>query len=178
MPPPAFDASPFPDVPTPGAPPPFAAQHDPFLAAAGTPFDAPPPFVGRRIHSSRRRSLQDEEPFTGAQPPAGDTYLSAARRSAQAAASAAEAEQGSRGFAWGAAKAAAPDQVSGGRSRTVLLAFVTLIVIALVAGIVLSQGSRRAIAAVERQAQMLFAEAADHACAASGHTAACDIAAS
>jgi localization factor PodJL len=135
---PAFDAPPFPDVPTPGAPPPFAAQPDPFLAQAA--YDAPPPFP-------------EENPFEPASgfanqafaaPPAGDSYLSAARRSAQAAASAADAEQASRGFAWGANKTAAPtDQANSGRSRTMLLAFVTLIVIALVAGIVLSQGLGR-----------------------------------
>jgi localization factor PodJL len=135
---PPFDAPPFPDVPTPGAPPPFAAQPDPFLAQAA--YDAPPPFP-------------EENPFEPASgfanqafaaPPAGDSYLSAARRSAQAAASAADAEQASRGFAWGANKTAAPtDQANSGRSRTMLLAFVTLIVIALVAGIVLSQGLGR-----------------------------------
>ncbi|HWA92746.1 MAG TPA: hypothetical protein VG889_22120 [Rhizomicrobium sp.] len=137
----AFDAPPFPDVPTPGAPPPFRA-HDPFASAADDPFapvqqafDAPPPFA--------------DDPFApppvadafAAAPPAGDSFLSAARRSARAAASAAEAEQGARGFAWGtgAAKAAEPAE-GGSRTRTVLIALGILIAVALVAGIVLSQG--------------------------------------
>jgi localization factor PodJL len=140
---PSFDAPPFPDVPTPGAPPPFAASHDPFAPAS--PFDshasldaAPPPFADEGAFEP----LPDyaANPFTASPPPAGDSYLSAARRSAQAAASAAEAEHASRGFAWGSSKAASGDKESSGRSRTVLLAFVTLIAIALVAGIVLSQG--------------------------------------
>ncbi|HTT98217.1 MAG TPA: hypothetical protein VMF58_09220 [Rhizomicrobium sp.] len=141
---PAFDAPPFPDVPTPGAPPPFAASQDPFAPA--NPFDThtaldapPPPFA----EEGAFEPLPDyaANPFTASPPPAGDSYLSAARRSAQAAASAAEAEQASRGFAWGSSKAASAEKPeSSGRSRTVLLAFVTLIAIALVAGIVLSQG--------------------------------------
>lgn len=140
---PSFDTPPFPDVPTPGAPPPFAAQHDPFAPPPAfdphAAFDAPPPFAAENPFEPAPDFA--DNPFTAAPPPAGDSYLSAARRSAQAAASAAEIEQGSRGFAWGAAKAANPEREnSGGRSRTVLLAFVTLIAIALVAGVVLSQG--------------------------------------
>ncbi len=69
----AFDAPPFPDVPTPGAPPPFQAQTDPF--AHGSTFDAPPfaedPFAPAG------------ESFTAMPPPAGDSFLSAARRSAR-----------------------------------------------------------------------------------------------
>ncbi|HVV65495.1 MAG TPA: hypothetical protein VHC42_08490 [Rhizomicrobium sp.] len=67
-----------------------------------------------------------------------DSFLHAARRSALAAANAAEAEQSSRGFAWGVGRG--EREPEGERSRVVLVAFIALIAIALVAGIVLSQG--------------------------------------
>ncbi len=126
----AFDAPPFPDVPTPGAPPPFAAQPDPFAPVAS--FDAPPPFPA-------------EDPFAPA--PAGDafaaqpadSFLSAARRSARAAASQAEAEQASRGFAWGVANNAGEKEAPG-RTRYALIGLIVLIAVALIAGFVLSQG--------------------------------------
>jgi len=129
----AFDAPPFPDVPTPGAPPPFQASHDPFATEPPLAFDdAPPPYA--------------EDPFGPAPgsfeaspPPAGDTFLSAARRSARAAATAAEAEQTSRGFAWGAGKNDSGEQQPG-RTRYVLIALVVLIAVALIGGLVLSQG--------------------------------------
>lgn len=126
----AFDAPPFPDVPTPGAPPPFAAQPDPFAPAAS--FDAPPPFPA-------------DDPFApasagdalAAQP--ADSFLSAARRSARAAASQAEAEQTSRGFAWGVANTAGAKEAPG-RTRYAIIGLVVLIAVALIAGFVLSQG--------------------------------------
>jgi localization factor PodJL len=126
----AFDAPPFPDVPTPGAPPPFAAQPDPFAPASS--FDAPPPFPV-------------EDPFAPA--PAGDplaaqpadSFLSAARRSARAAASQAEAEQTSRGFAWGVTNSAGAKE-STGRTRYAIIGLIVLIAVALIAGLVLSQG--------------------------------------
>jgi localization factor PodJL len=134
----SFEAPPFPDVPTPGAPPPFQAQHDPFAAppadpfAASADFDAPPPFADDPFAPAA-------EPFTASPPPAGDSFLSAARRSARAAASAAEADQGARGFAWGTSpKAEAGD--GSGRTRSVLIGLGVLVVVALIAGIVLSQG--------------------------------------
>jgi localization factor PodJL len=145
-PPQAFDAPPFPDVPTPGAPPPFqAAQHDPFAPAAADPFapspqqafDAPPPFADDPFAPPPVTG----DAFAGASP-AGDSFISAARRSARAAATAAEAEQTSRGFAWGSGAKAEPSaEGSGGNTRIVLIALAALVAIALVAGIVLSQGA-------------------------------------
>jgi localization factor PodJL len=125
----AFDAPPFPDVPTPGAPPPFAAQPDPFAPVSS--FDAAPPFPG-------------EDPFApagdalAAQP--ADSFLSAARRSARAAASQAEAEQASRGFAWGATTNNAGEKEAPGRTRYAIIGLIVLIAVALIAGVVLSQG--------------------------------------
>jgi localization factor PodJL len=129
----SYDAPPFPDVPTPGAPPPFAAGHDPF--APQPAFDAPPPFPA-------------EDPFApapagdafAAQQPAGDTFLSAARRSARAAASAAEAEQSSRGFAWGAVSKSEPGKEGASRTPYVIIGLVVLVAVALIAAFVLSQG--------------------------------------
>ena len=123
----SFDLPPFPDVPTPGAPPPFAAQNDAFAPA----LDAAPPFAA-------------QDPFAPAggayaAPPATDSFLSAARRSAQAAAMAAEAEQSSKGFGWPLGRASGAE--GSGRSRTVLMGLVVLIAVALIAGLVLSQSN-------------------------------------
>lgn len=135
----AFDAPPFPDVPTPGAPPPFQAVHDPFAPETfeGSPppvasFDAPPPFAEDPFAPA-------PQAFEATPPPVGDSFLSAARRSARAAATAAEAEQSSRGFAWGSVKTDTGEQQPG-RTRYVLIALVVLIAVALIAGLVLSQG--------------------------------------
>jgi localization factor PodJL len=140
-PPPAFDPPPFPDVPTPGAPPPFQAQADPFAPApvAGA-FDGPPPFAEESPFEPA--SDFETEAFEAA-PSQADTYLSAARRSARAAASAAEAETASRGFAWSsgtAEKEKTESESNSGRTRSVLIGFGVLVAIALIAGIVLSQG--------------------------------------
>jgi localization factor PodJL len=124
----AFDAPPFPDTPTPGAPPPFAAHPDPFAPAPA--FDAAQdPFA----------PAPEGDAFAPA--PQGDSFLSAARRSARAAASAAEAEQASRGFAWGISKSDAGSGEPKSRStRYVMIGLIVLIVVALIAGFVLSQG--------------------------------------
>jgi len=118
----SFDLPPFPDVPTPGAAPPFAAQNDAFAAA----LDAAPPFPA-------------EDPFGPAAAPGTESFLSAARRSAQAAATAAEAEQASRGFGWPIGRSGAAE--SSGRSRAVLLGLIVLIAVALIAAMVLSQSN-------------------------------------
>ncbi len=132
----AFDAPPFPDVPTPGAPPPFQASADPFAAPppaaafeSAEPFESAPPF-----------DAAPDAAFAGAAP--AESFLSAARRSARAAASQAEAEQTGRGFAW-ATPRPAPQIDTGetkGRSRYALIGLVALIVVALAAGLMLSQG--------------------------------------
>ncbi len=155
---PVFDAPPFPDVPTPGAPPPFTAHSDAFPAHSdpfALPADAFPqqtdPFAPVHAafdaspHFSEETRLEpapglESGPFVAQPPPVGDSYLSAARRSAQAAASAAEAEHTGRGFAWGSIKPNRDDQPVRENSRAMLLGFVTLIAIALVAGFILSQG--------------------------------------
>jgi len=133
-PPPTFDPPPFPDVPTPGAPPPFQAGADPF-APAPAPFDGLPPYA-------EENPFEPASSFAGdafeASPSPADSYLSAARRSARAAASAAEAETVSRGFAWNAAKTESTE-AGGNRTRSVLIGFGVLVAIALIAGIVLSQ---------------------------------------
>jgi localization factor PodJL len=125
----AFDAPPFPDVPTPGAPPPFAAQPDPFAPAST--FDAAPPFPAEDAFAPAGDAF-------AAQP--ADSFLSAARRSARAAASQAEAEQTSRGFAWGVNTGAAGAKDAPGRTRYAIIGLVVLIAVALIAGLVLSQG--------------------------------------
>lgn len=131
--PPAFDAPPFPDVPTPGAPPPFQAQSEPYLPPPSPAYESAPPFAAEPAFVPAQGFAA--EAF--APPPTADSYLSAARRSARAAASHAEAELAPRGFNWGAAKQASAGPAP--RSRTVLLAFITLIAVALAAGVVLSQ---------------------------------------
>lgn len=132
----AHEAPPFPDTPTPGAPPPFAAGPDPFAPVQN--FDAPPPFPAPH---------PVEDPFAPmnealAEPvPTGDSFLSAARRSARAAASAAEAEQPSRGFAWTTAAKSEPESKEGGnRTPFVIIGLIVLIAVALIAAFVLSQG--------------------------------------
>lgn len=127
----SYDAPPFPDVPTPGAPPPFAAGPDPFAPASA--FDAPPPFPAEDPFAPVNEAL-------AAPSPAGDTFLSAARRSARAAASAAEAEQSSRGFAWGAVNKAEPGKEGASRTPYVIIGLVVLVLIALIAAFALSQG--------------------------------------
>ncbi len=73
-----------------------------------------------------------------APPPPADSFLSAARRSARAAANQAEAEQTSRGFSWGLPRPEAGAEPQG-RSRTMLIGIVVLIAVALIAGIILSK---------------------------------------
>jgi localization factor PodJL len=128
----AFDAPPFPDVPTPGAPPPFQPSADPFPPAAS--FESAEPFGAAPFDAAPDTAFQAAQ--------AGESFLSAARRSARAAASQAEAEQAGRGFAWATPRAAAVAEPAEGkgRSRFALIGLVALIAIALIAGIVLSQG--------------------------------------
>jgi localization factor PodJL len=136
---PLFDAPPFPDVPPPAqpmaesflsSPPPF----DPALAMepayAGTPAFGADTFAA---------SAAQQAGMAGA-----DSYLTAARRSARAAA--AEAEQTVRpplgGFTWafpGRSDAAAPSQGLSARYALVA-AIVVVAIIAAVAGMVLSRG--------------------------------------
>jgi localization factor PodJL len=127
--PPVAD-SPFPDAPAQSTPP-FPAQDDPFLPAAAQEFDAAPPFAEDNPFESAQAF--DDGAFAPSEEQ-GESFLSAARRSARAAA---DTDEPSHGFPWG--QKAAPEE-AGGRTRTMLLAFVTLVAIALVAGIVLSQG--------------------------------------
>jgi localization factor PodJL len=133
--PPSYDSPPFPDTPTPGAPPPFAAQPDPFAPAPA--FDAPPPFPAEDPFAP----AQAGDAFAAAQPAAGDSFLSAARRSARAAATAAEAEQTSRGFAWNTTgKIDTGPKEGGSRTPYVIIGLVVLVVVALIAAFALSQG--------------------------------------
>jgi localization factor PodJL len=99
-------------------------------------FEEPPPFAEDNPFDPAQGFA--DEAFSAAPAP-GDSYLSAARRSARAAASAADTESVSRGFAWGSVKPEESES-AGGRTRTMLVAFGVLIVVALIAGIVLSQG--------------------------------------
>jgi localization factor PodJL len=71
-------------------------------------------------------------------PTVADSYLSAARRSARAAANQAEAEHTGRGFSWGAPRADVGAE-SKNRSRTMLIGFIVLVAVALIAGIILSK---------------------------------------
>ena len=137
---PAFEAPPFAE---PAAAHPF--QTDPFAPHAfettASAFGAADATFGGGAFGA--------DPFATTPPPPppvaeehGD-YLSAARRSARAAAAQAEAERGSRmgGFSWGAAATAAPAPAKSGSRKT--LVWIGLIVlmasIAILAGAVLSQ---------------------------------------
>jgi len=145
---------------------PFASQPAPFAAAplASPPFsplpafDAPPfadpqpPFVDTSFvpppaYDTAAPADQQFSPGQGyrvdavAPPPTVDSYLSAARRSAQAA-SAAEAERAGAftGFRWGTAspaKAAAAPR--SGHTRSLIIGVLLLIAIAVVAGVILSR---------------------------------------
>ncbi len=135
----SFDAKPFAAPESNFEAPPFAESMPPFGGehAGFAPGDAPP--------------LADPDPFaadsfaTGAfappaeDDPASDNFLAAARRSAKAAAEA-ENNRGSRlGFAWGS-PAAATEGAEPQRSRlTVILVVGIVIVLALFAGVTLSQ---------------------------------------
>src|SRR6202012_3746913 len=70
--------------------------------------------------------------------PTADSFLSAARRSARAAANQVESEQPSRGFSWGLPKAEAGAEPQG-RSHTMLIGIGVVVVVALIVGIVLSK---------------------------------------
>ncbi len=128
---PAFDAPPFPETDMRAAHhAPFAAQADEFLPPhayePASAFGGEPPFATGPNYGG--------DAFSGA-PPA-DTYLSAARRSARAAAAQATAERAGHGFHWGGGQASSP---APGRTRYLLIFVIALIAIALVAGIILSQ---------------------------------------
>ena len=132
----SFEAPPFADM-VPMAAQPFQASADPFASAtfdpaAASPFGADAAF--------------GQDPFgTPAAPPPmaeSDNYLTAARRSARAAAAQAEAERGSRvpGFSWGAAAAAPGASTASSRKTYVWVALIALLaIIAIAAGAVLSQ---------------------------------------
>jgi len=138
---PAFDAPPFPDA-APGQHPAFQVSADPFAPA----FDAgtAAPFAAENAFAAG--AAFPEDPFAAAAPPAAaaesDNYLSAARRSARAAAAQADAERGTRlgGFSWGAASEAAPAPKAGSRKTYVWIGLIALMaIIAIAAGAVLSQ---------------------------------------
>ena len=140
------------------------------FAAPGSAFEAPPfaetapPFADENssfdpaaAFGSHAATPADQDPFaadsfaTGAYAPAteeaadsdGDNFLAAARRSARAAAEA-ENSRGSRlGLAWGSSAAKPEGEASGERSRLLVPIIIgAIIVLALVAGVVLSQRLR------------------------------------
>jgi localization factor PodJL len=150
-------AGPF--APAEMAPPPLAtAPNAPF--GMQTSFEAPP-FVDPADHAALHASADpfaaapafdpaaggfdtnafNLDPFaTSAAPPPvvgePETFLTAARRSARAAAAQAEAERGSRagGFSWGAAAAAAPQGEKAGSKKTLMwIAIIAVVTIAAIA---------------------------------------------
>ena len=137
---PSFEAPPFADMVPAGAHP-FQMSADPFATAHG--YDAAAaPFAAEAAFGHDAFATD----MFGAPPPPPppvepDNYLSAARRSARAAAAQADAERGGRvgGFSWSAA--AAPADKRGGSKRTYLwIAIIALMaIIAIAAGAVLSQ---------------------------------------
>jgi len=131
-PPASFDAPPFAETPQPAVPPPFQAYDD--LPPQPEDFEPAPDFAAEPPFPSPENFSND----AFAPPPQPDSFLSAARRSARAAANQVEAEEPSRGFSWGLPKAEAGAE-SQGRSRTMLIGIVVLIAVALIAGIVLSK---------------------------------------
>ncbi len=135
----AFDAPPFPES-MPGAHQGFQVSADPFAPAfdgAASPFGDDAAFGA--------------DPFAVAPPPPppppaaapeSDSYISAARRSARAAAAQAEAERGTRmgGFSWGAASADPAAPAKSGKKTYLWIGIIALIFIAVFAiGAFLSQ---------------------------------------
>ncbi len=117
----------------PAEPPPFEQHADAFLSPPPLAHESAPGFPAEPDFAPAHDFPADEF----APQPVADSYLSAARRSARAAASQADAEQPQRGFNWGGVAAATAEPA--GRTRYALIALVTLIAVALVAGLVLSQ---------------------------------------
>jgi localization factor PodJL len=142
-----FDAPPFAEMAPPAIEPHgFQTSADPFAAAPAFDAAAAPPFAA----AEPAFGTFGADPFATELPPpaapAGpDSYLSAARRSARAAAAQAEAERGSRmgGFSWGAAAAtetAASEAKPSSRKTYIWIAVIAgLSILALAAGAILSQ---------------------------------------
>jgi len=130
---PSFDPPPFAEAPAPHA--------DPFAAAP--PFEATASAFGT-ADAAFGAAAFGADPFAAAPPPVAEpeNFLSAARRSARAAAAQAEAERGSRmgGFSWGAAAQPAAAPKTGSRKTLMWILLIALMaVIAIVAGALLSQ---------------------------------------
>jgi localization factor PodJL len=134
-----FDLPPFPDQPS------FQPHSDPFTPPPPASFDA-----GNGFDPNGTRAFGADAFAASAAAQAGaatnESYLSAARRSARAAA-AAQAEQSTRapfaGFSWGFNKQADanPQAKSGNATRFLLIGGIALIVlVAMVAGVMLSHG--------------------------------------
>ncbi len=125
----SFDAPPFPEMAPAG---PFQQSADPFAAAPC--FDAPAtPFGAESVFAA--------DPF--APPPLvsePDNYLSAARRSARAAAAQADTERGGRmgGFAWGPVAAIPAEEKPASRNYVWIVIIALLAVFAIAAGVLLS----------------------------------------
>ncbi len=144
---PAFDPPPFAEM-APAEHGAFQVSADPFAPAFDGAAPVPPPFAA---DSPFGNGAFAADPFaTDAPPPPPvaaepDSYLSAARRSARAAAAQAEAERGNRmgGFSWGAAAAdpaAAKPEKAGSRKTYVWIAIIALMaIVAIAAGAILSQ---------------------------------------
>ena len=135
---------------------PFAAESDPF-AVAPSHEDASPPFAAEsNVFAAPQPAPFEHEappgfaadPFA-VEPPAGaatavpDSYLSAARRSARAAAAHVESQVDRRGggFAWGAAafEEEAETQPRSKRTYIVIGVIALVLILAIVAGAILSQ---------------------------------------
>ncbi len=138
-PPPAFDAPPFPDnVVLPPNVPPFQNPNEMLPPHPQAAFDTGAMLVGEPFPAAQPDTFA-QAPSTQAVP--GESFLAAARRSAQAAAAQAEAERNARGFggfSWGAqGRTAAP---APQRSRVGLIAILALLaILAVVAGILFNQ---------------------------------------
>jgi len=125
-----FEAPPFAE-----SMPPFGDDNPSFAPSDAPPLAEPDPFAADSFATGAFAAAGDE-----ATDPASDNFLAAARRSARAAAAEAENSRGSRlGFAWGSPSATA-EGAEPQRSRlTVPLILGIVIVLALFAGVVLSQ---------------------------------------
>ncbi|HJW42039.1 MAG TPA: hypothetical protein VJ476_12530 [Rhizomicrobium sp.] len=133
----------------PFAPPPFAPARDfePPPFAEGAAFHGADPFAAAPFEATATASAfgaADADQFSAGLPPVDEPehFLSAARRSARAAAAQAEAERGGRmgGFSWGTA-AQPPAPAKAGSSRTLMwiLLIALMAVVAILAGAMLSQ---------------------------------------
>ena len=150
-----FDTPPFPEA-VPQDSQGFQGGVDPFAPAPAFAAE-PPPFTADQAFGSGG-GFPATDPFASPPPPVADSYLSAARRSARAAAAQAEAEHSGRigGFSWGASASIGADDPANGKKTYIWIGVIVLLaILAIAAGAVLSQ---KITGAMPPSASALFAK--------------------